>query len=164
VSDAIPALALGVDEAEPDLMSRKPRPRSESFFSDNLGIRIVVRGLAIGWLAYFIFEWSLARGHEVPYAQTEAFAMVVFAQLFHIFDARTFTTLYRRNPFTNKYLLMAVVGSGLLSLAVIYLPFGNFVLGTAPLRPNELVMVIAISALPTLVLSGVKEIFNVSWL
>ena len=164
VSDAIPALALGVDEAEPDLMSRKPRPRSESFFSDNLGIRIVVRGLTIGWLAYFIFEWSLARGHDVAYAQTEAFIMVVFGQLFHIFDARTFTTLFRRNPFTNKYLLMAVAGSGILSLAVVYLPFGNFVLGTAPLSVNELVMTIAISALPTLVLSGVKEIFNVRWL
>lgn len=164
VSDAIPALALGVDEAEPGLMSRKPRSRSESFFADNLGTRIVVRGLTIGWLAYFIFEWSLARGYDVAYAQTEAFIMVVFGQLFHIFDARTFTTLYRRNPFTNKYLLMAVVGSGILSLAVVYLPFGNFVLGTAPLRINELVMVIAISALPTLVLSAVKEIFNARWL
>ena len=164
ISDAIPALALGVDEAEPDLMSRKPRPRSESFFADSLGIRIVIRGLTIGWLAYFIFEWALLRGHEVAYAQTEAFVMVVFGQLFHIFDARTFTTLYRRNPFTNKYLLMAVAGSGLLSLAVVYLPFGNFILGTAPLRINELMMTIAISALPTLVLSGVKEIFNVRWL
>ncbi len=164
VSDAIPALALGVDEAEPDLMSRHPRPRDESFFADNLGIRIVIRGLTIGWLAYFIFEWALLRGHDVSHAQTEAFVMVVFGQLFHIFDARTFTTLYRRNPFTNKYLLMAVAGSGLLSLAVVYLPFGNFVLGTAPLGVNELVMTIAISALPTLVLSGVKEIFNIRWL
>jgi len=164
VSDAIPALALGVDEAEPDLMTRQPRPRSESFFADKLGVRIVIRGLTIGWMAYFIFEWALLRGQEVAYAQTEAFVMVVFGQLFHIFDARTFTTLYRRNPFTNKYLLMAVAGSGLLSLAVVYLPFGNFILGTAPLRINELMMTIAISALPTLVLSGVKEIFNVRWL
>ena len=164
VSDAIPALALGVDQAEPDLMSRKPRPRSESLFADNLGIRVVIRGLTIGWLAYFVFEWALARGQEVAYAQTEAFAMVVFAQLFHIFDARTFTTLYRHNPFTNKYLIMAVAGSGLLSLAVIYLPVGNLVLGTAPLRANELLMTIAISALPTFVLSGVKEIFNLRWL
>jgi Ca2+-transporting ATPase len=164
VSDAIPALALGVDEAEPDLMSRRPRPRDESFFADNLGSRIVIRGLTIGWLAYFIFEWALMRGHDVPHAQTEAFVMVVFGQLFHIFDARTFTTLYRRNPFTNRYLLMAVAGSGLLSLAVVYLPFGNFVLGTSPLGARELVMTIAISALPTLVLSGVKEIFNIRWL
>jgi len=164
VSDAIPALALGVDEAEPDLMTRQPRPRSESFFADHLGIRILVRGLTIGWLAYFIFEWSLGRGNEVPYAQTEAFVTVVFCQLFHIFDARTFTTLFRRNPFTNKYLLIAVAGSALLSLAVVYLPFGNFVLGTMPLAGKELLMIIAISALPTLVLSGVKEIFDLRWL
>jgi Ca2+-transporting ATPase len=164
VSDAIPALALGVDEAEPDLMSRRPRPRNESFFADNLGIRIVIRGLTIGWLAYFIFEWALMRGHDVSHAQTEAFVMVVFGQLFHIFDARTFTTLYRRNPFTNRYLLLAVAGSALLSLAVVYLPFGNLILGTSPLGGKELLMTIAISALPTLVLSGVKEIFNLRWL
>ena len=164
VSDAIPALALGMDDPEPDLMSRQPRPRSESFFADNLGIRILVRGLVIGWLAYFIFDWALDRGFGVAHAQTEAFLMVVSAQLFHIFDARTFTSLYRRNPFTNKYLLMAVAGSALLSLAVIYLPFGNLVLGTAPLPVNQLLMVVAISALPTFVLSGIKEMFNVRWL
>jgi Ca2+-transporting ATPase len=164
VSDAIPALALGMDDPEPDLMSREPRPRSESFFADNLGIRILVRGLVIGWLAYFIFDWALDRGFGVAHAQTEAFLMVVSAQLFHIFDARTFTSLYRRNPFTNKYLLMAVAGSALLSLAVIYLPFGNLVLGTAPLPASQLLMVVAISALPTFVLSGIKEILNVRWL
>jgi Ca2+-transporting ATPase len=59
---------------------------------------------------------------------------------------------------------MAVAGSALLSLAVIYLPFGNLVLGTAPLPANQLLMVVAISALPTFVLSGIKEMFNVRWL
>jgi len=164
VSDAIPALALGVERAEPDLMQRRPRPRSESFFSDYLGTRIVLRGLVVGWMSYYIFDFALDRGYDLAYAQTEAFVMLVFGQLFHVFDARTFTSIYRRNPFTNRYLVMAVTGSALLSLAMVYLPVGHWVLGTVPLEAKHLLMVIAISALPTFVISGVKEILGVRWL
>ena len=164
VSDAIPSLALGVEVEEPDLMQRSPRPRSESFFAENLGTRIVLRGLVLGWLTYYIFDFALDRGYDMAYAQTEAFVLLIFAQMFHIFDARTSTTIFRRNPFTNKYLVWAVVGSGLLSLAVVYFPFGNLVLGTVPIQGNHLLMVIMISALPTFILSGIKEIFSLRWL
>ena len=84
--------------------------------------------------------------------------------MFHIFDARTSTSLFRRNPFTNKYLVRAIAGSGLLSLAVVYLFFGNLVLGTVSIQGIHLLMVIIISALPTFALSGIKEIFSLRWL
>lgn len=118
----------------------------------------------MGWLTYYIFDFALDPGYDLAYAQTEAFVLLVFAQMFHIFDARTSLSLFRRNPFTNKYLVWAVAGSGLLSLAVVYLPFGNLVLGTVPIQGNHLLMVIMISALPTFALSGIKEIFSLRWL
>ena len=65
---------------------------------------------------------------------------------------------------TNKYLLIAVAGSALLSLAMVYSPFGHYVLGTADLELKQLLMVITISTLPTFLLSGIKDILNVRWL
>ncbi|MDH3901152.1 MAG: cation-translocating P-type ATPase, partial [Gammaproteobacteria bacterium] len=100
VSDGIPALALGIEPPEADIMVRKPRARDESFFVDNLGARIVIRGLALGWLSYFMFDFALDRGVTLAYAETLAFSTLIFAQLWHIFDARTFTTVFHNNPFT----------------------------------------------------------------
>jgi len=164
VSDGIPALALGIEPAEADIMARSPRARDESFFVDNLGARIVIRGLALGWLSYFMFDFALDQGATLAYAETLAFSTLIFSQLWHIFDARTFKTVYHRNPFTNRYLLLAVGLSALLSIAVIYLPFGNTVFGTEALQPRHLLMVISIAALPTFVLSGLKAAFGIKFL
>jgi Ca2+-transporting ATPase len=164
VSDGIPALALGVEPPESDIMARKPRARSESFFVDKLGARIVIRGLALGWLSYFMFDFALDKGASLAYAETLAFSTLIFSQLWHIFDARTFGTIFQNNPFTNRYLLMAVGLSALLSIAVIYLPVGNAIFGTEPLQARHLLMVISIAALPTFVLSGIKTVFDVRFL
>ena len=164
VSDGIPALALGVDEAEDDVMKRKPRPRDESFFADNLNSRIITRGLVMGALTFSMFQFALNQGASLEYAQTLAFMTLIFGQLFHVFDARTFTTIYHRDPFSNKMLLLAVAGSATLSIIMVYLPLGNLALGTTPLEFNHLIMVVFIAALPTFILSGLKEIFQIKWL
>jgi len=88
----------------------------------------------------------------------------VFGQLFHIFDARTFSTIYRRNIFENRYLLYAVGLAAVLSLLIVYTPLGHLALGTESITFKHLVMVICIAALPTLILSGIKEIFKLKWI
>jgi Ca2+-transporting ATPase len=164
VSDGIPSLALGVDNEEEGIMKRKPISSKEGFFANNLASKIVLRGLVLGFTTYFMFQYSLDQGATLAYAQTIAFMTLIFGQIFHIFDARTFSTLYRRNPWSNRYLLAAVGGSALISLALIYSGLGTMVFGTEPLVFKHLVMVIAIAALPTFVLSGLKEIFNIKWI
>jgi Ca2+-transporting ATPase len=164
VSDGIPALALGVDNEEAGIMRRKPVAGNEGFFADNLAARIVLRGLALGFTTYFVFQFSLERGASLGYAQTLAFMTLIFGQIFHIFDARTFSTLYRRNPLSNRYLLAAVAGSALLSIGLIYSPLGSLAFGTEPLQFNHLLMAFCIAALPTFILSGLKEIFSIKWL
>jgi Ca2+-transporting ATPase len=163
VSDGLPALALGVEPEEKDLMERKPRKRNESFFSDNLGTRIVIRGLALGGVSYLAFSWALNAGFSSAYAQTVAFAMLVFAQLWHLFDSRTFNSLYRKNPFTNKKLLGAVAVSAALSLSVIYTSVGQVIFNTEALSAAHLFGIVLVSALPTLLLSGIKEIAKVKY-
>ncbi|GAA5218593.1 cation-transporting P-type ATPase [Corallincola platygyrae] len=164
VSDGLPALALGVEPEEQDLMERQPRKRNASFFGNHLGSRIVCRGLALGGASYLAFSWSLGAGHSEMYAQTVAFAMLIFAQLWHLFDSRTFTTLFRKNPFTNKYLLGAVALSAGLSLGVIYTSMGQAVFMTEALQLTHLLGIALAAALPTFLLSGVKEVTKIKWL
>jgi Ca2+-transporting ATPase len=164
ISDGVPALTLGLEPPESDIMQREPRGRHENIFAGGLGQRIVLRGLALGGLTFWVFQEALAAGASLPYAQTVAFATLIFAQLWHIFDSRSATTLFRKDPLDNRTLLGAVAVSALLSLLAIYTPPGNFVLGTEPLAIKHLVEVIALAALPTLGLSAIKELFGFRFL
>ncbi|WP_417686625.1 cation-translocating P-type ATPase [Roseibium sp.] len=160
VSDGIPALALGFEDAEGDIMERAPRARDEDIFADGLKERILIRGLAVGGVSYYVFQNALGRDIDLSTAQTMAFVTIMFAQIWHVFDARTTTTLFRKSPFGNPKLLMAVALSLALSAVAVYTPFGNFVLGTETLSLKALIGCCGIAALPTLVLSSLKEIFG----
>ncbi len=164
VSDGVPALTLGLEPAEDDLMRRRPRLRQENIFTGGLGQRIIIRGLALGGLTYWLFQQALSTGQSVEYAQTMAFGILIFAQLWHIFDSRSSTSIFRKNPFGNRMLLGAVALSATLSLLAIYTPLGNFLLGTEPLALRHLAEIIAIASLPTLALSAVKEVFRFDFL
>jgi len=164
VSDGIPALALGFEKAEGDIMQRKPRARDEDIFAGGLKQRILIRGLAVGAVSYWAFQEALSLNLDLETAQTMAFVTIMFAQLWHVFDARTTTTLFRKSPFGNPKLLMAVGLSLALSAVAVFTPLGHFVLGTASLTPQLLLGCAFVAALPTLVLSGLKEIFGWSWL
>lgn len=156
VSDAIPSLSIGVDIAEPNIMQRKPRPASESFFANHLGTRIITRGLIMGFVSFIVFKFALDHGFSLAYAQTLAFMTMVFGQLFHAFDARTFSTIYQRNPLENKALVLAVLFAGSASLGVAYLPWGNLVFGTTPVEIAHLLLVILVAMIPTFALSAIK--------
>lgn len=160
ISDGMPALTLGFEPAEDDIMSREPRSRHQNIFEGGLGQRIILRGLALGGLTYWLFHKSLTTGYSLEYAQTVAFSTLVFAQLWHIFDSRTSTTLFRKNPFGNHILLCAVAASAILSLLAIYTSVGNFVLSTVPLELRHLFQVVAVASLPTFGLSALKEVFQ----
>ncbi|GHB43231.1 calcium-translocating P-type ATPase, SERCA-type [Pseudovibrio japonicus] len=164
VSDGMPALSLGLEPADSNLMERPPRARSENIFGDGMQQRIVLRGLAIGFVSFAMFAIALNRGLSLPYAQTLAFSTLIFGQLWHIFDSRANWTLFSKYPFSNSVLLVAVVLSATLSLLAIYSPPGNYVLGTVPVALNHLFETFFIAALPTLALSGIKEVFKFRFL
>jgi len=164
ISDGLPSLALGVDGAEDNVMERSPRAKHESFFSGRLGQTILIRGLIMGAVTYGMFMYAINLGFEQSYAQTLAFMTLIFGQLIQVFDSRTTTNIYRRNPFGNRALLFAVAGSGLLSLMMVYAPFGNLLLGTLPLSPEHLGLAFLVGALPVLLLSAINNIFNLKWL
>ncbi|WP_096086137.1 cation-translocating P-type ATPase [Agaribacterium haliotis] len=163
-NDALPSLCLGWEKDEDDIMRRKPRKRNESFFADGLGARIIIRGLVHGWIVYSLFDLALSRGASVAYAQTLAFVTLMFILSIHLFDARSFKSLFRLNPFGNKLILPVILLTTGTTLAVIYSPLGAFLFGTVPLSFKHLLMALMIAALPTFVMSGLKELFSIKWL
>jgi len=161
VSDALPSFTLGYDVAESDIMKEDPRDPNESILANHTGSRVLIRGAIMGILVYLGFVLAAHAGMSSHEAQTVAFLTLVFGQLWHVFDARSSHTLFRRNPFGNPRLVIAVLFAGATSLAVTLIPFFNLVMGTAQLPAHIYPMVILIPALPTLVLSGLKEVFDI---
>ncbi|WP_367369779.1 cation-translocating P-type ATPase [Pediococcus parvulus] len=161
ISDSLPSFALGYDDAEHDVMAVKPRNVHESLLANHLLSRVMIRGVVMGLSVFIAFYWAAKSGMQVNEAQTVAFLTLVFGQLWHVFDARSTHTLFRRNPFSNPYLLAAVLFAGISSLAITMLPFSNTFMGTSMLNWQIYIAVIFLPAIPTLVLSGLKELFKI---
>ncbi|MGY3736777.1 cation-translocating P-type ATPase [Lactococcus taiwanensis] len=161
VSDAIPSFTLGYDVAETDLMKEKPRDPRQSILANYTWSRVLIRGGIMGAMVYLSFLLAARSGMETSEAQTVAFLTLVYGQLWHVFDARSSRTLFRRNPFENKRLVVAVLFAGFSSFLVTMLPFFNNIMGTAQLTLPIYLLVLFIPALPTLILSGIKEIFKI---
>lgn len=161
ISDSLPSFALGYDDSEHDVMTVKPRNVHESLLANHLLSRVMIRGVIMGLSVFIAFYWAAKSGMQVNEAQTVAFLTLVFGQLWHVFDARSTHTLFRRNPFSNPYLLAAVLFVGISSLAITMLPFFNTFMGTSMLNWQIYIAVIFLPAIPTLVLSGLKELFKI---
>ncbi len=161
VSDALPSFSLGYDTAESDIMKEDPRDPQESVLANHTWSRVLIRGSIMGFMVYLGFLFAAKAGMTSNEAQTVAFLTLVYGQLWHVFDARSSFTIFRRNPFGNPRLIMAVLFAGISSFLVTVIPFFNLVMGTAQLPMNVYWLVIIIPALPTFILSGLKEIFKI---
>ncbi|MBB6449355.1 Ca2+-transporting ATPase [Geomicrobium halophilum] len=161
VTDGLPAMALGVDRAESDVMKRNPRHPREGVFARGLGMKVITRGLFIGIVTLIAFVITLY-GTGVPeltHAQTVAFTTLVMAQLIHVFDCRSEYSVFHRSPFGNKPLLIAVLSSVVLMLVVIYVPVLQPIFYTTALSVQDWLLILGLSALPTVALSwsGVRR-------
>lgn len=155
VTDGLPAMALGVDEPEDDVMRRKPRDPREGVFARGLAWKIVSRGVMIGIVTLIAFMIAYKNNpNELAYAQTVAFATLVMAQLIHVFDCRSEKSIFARNPFGNSYLIWAVISSVLLTLLVIYYPPLQPIFHTVPLAKEDWIVILGLSGIPTFLLGG----------
>jgi P-type Ca2+ transporter type 2C len=155
VTDGLPAMALGLDQPEGDVMKRKPRSPKEGVFARGLGWKVVSRGFLIGVVTLLAFMITYKDSpDELAYAQTVAFATLVLAQLIHVFDCRSEKSILARNPFGNKYLVGAVILSLLMVLVVIYYPPLQPIFHTVPIRLTDWYIITGLAAIPTFLLAG----------
>jgi Ca2+-transporting ATPase len=153
VTDGLPAMALGVDQAEKDLMTQKPRSAKENIFARRLGWKILSRGVLIGLCTLAAFWIALVNDPQDPsnlaHAQSVAFATLVMAQLIHVFDCRSSRSIFHRNPLQNAYLVLAVLSSLALMLGVLYIPHMQPIFKTVPLGLKDWIMVLIAAGIPT---------------
>lgn len=165
VTDGLPAMALGVDQAEKDLMQQKPRPAKENIFARRLGWKIISRGLLIGLCTLAAFWITLQAAPDDPdnlvKAQTVAFATLVMAQLIHVFDCRSSRSIFHRNPLQNRYLVLAVISSVLLLLGVVYIDQLQPIFKTVPLGALDWFITLVFAGIPTF-LMGLGSVFSTS--
>lgn len=155
VTDGLPAMALGLDPAEGNVMKRSPRHPKEGIFARGLGWKILSRGFLIGTMTLLTFMIIYARDPEnLVYAQTAAFSTLVLAQLILVFDCRSEKSIFERNPFSNPYLIVAVISSLLLMLVVIYYPPLQPIFHTVPIEKHDWLLIAALSSVPTFLLAG----------
>lgn len=153
VTDGLPAMALGVDQSEQNVMNQPPRNRKENIFARGLGLKIISRGILIGLTTLAAFWLTLQNNpDDLIRAQTIAFTTLVMAQLIHVFDCRSNISIFSRNPFENKWLVAAVGVSLLMMLGVMYTEALQPIFRTVGLNVQEWLFVLLFAALPSVTL------------
>lgn len=154
VTDGLPALALGMEPVEKDVMNRKPRKKHESIFSGGLGIDVLWQGLVIGGITLVAYASGIKYGHQ--YAQTMAFAVLAISQLFHAMNVRSSKhSLFKIGFFTNKYMVAAFTGSLALMLIVLLTP-ARQIFKLATLLGSSWILVVCLAVLPFVIAEIVK--------
>ena len=156
VTDSLPALALSVDPAEKDLMSRKPRNSKKGFMTRGMIWRVMYQGIMIGTIPLVAFILGLREGGLVL-GQTMAFATLMFAQLVHVRNLHSNTrSSLAISPFRNKALIGAIFVSAGLALVVLLIPPFRDAFGLTALDREHWIMVALMSLIPILVVDIFK--------
>lgn len=145
VTDGLPGLALAIEPAEKNIMSRPPQSPGQSIFSNGMGVHILWVGLLLAALT--IGTQAYAIHVEDSHWQTMVFTVLCLGQLMHVMAIRSEnTSLFVQGIFSNKPLISSVVFIFILQLTIIYVPFLNVLFKTQPLTLSELFTCIAISS------------------
>ena len=162
VTDCFPALALGMEDAEPDTMNRPPRNSKDGIFSNGLGIDVIYQGVlvtALTLISYLIgasFEFGagffgkLVQAGASDHGMTMAFLTMSMCEIFHSFNLRS----QRKSIFSlhshNKVLWAAMIGSFLLTTALLEIPFLAAAFGFTPIGLMEygIAIALAITVIP----------------
>ncbi len=168
ITDTLPAIALGVDPGDKDVMKRKPRDPKESFFAQGAGSRAILGGVLIGALTLAAFYFGL---HEygygltseniseevLTYARTMAFVVLAASQLFYSLSMRNFTkSIFQIGLFSNMYLIGAIIIGFILQFGVITVPFLANAFKVHMLSFNDWTLVITFALIPLMLNEIIK--------
>jgi magnesium-transporting ATPase (P-type) len=151
LTDSAPALAMGLDAETEDVMSRPPRSADERVIDRRMWAGVLFVGLvmAVASLAaidIFLPEGLVEGTHTLANARTAGFTVLVLAQLFNAFNARSETATAFHRVFTNRWLWGAVALSAALQVAVVHLPVLNEAFGTTALSPGQWVACVGLAS------------------
>ena len=147
-TDGLPAIALGVDPPDKDIMRQQPRQKNEGIFARGLWEKIIVRGCLIGVCTLLSFMVGRYYGMNLATCRTIALCTLVMSQLLHVFECRSERhSIFEINIFTNIYLLGAVLVSITMICCILYVPFLRGIFNTVALNLGQWLLVIFFSGI-----------------
>ena len=164
VTDSLPALALGADPMEEDVMEEPPHPKGEGIFSGGMGFSVAVEGCLVGALAFLAYTlgrvWFDGPGPEPVVGRTMAFCVLSLSQLVHSFNMRSRRPVLRLGLFSNRKLTAACAFCAFLMVSVVVFPPLAALFQTAALTGFQWLLVAALSLCPLLVVEGEKLLWE----
>ena len=171
ITDTLPAIALGVDPGDKDVMKLKPRDPKESFFARGAGVRAIIGGTLIGILTLAAFYFGLSEhgyslgSKNIPeeiltYARTMAFVVLAASQLFYSLSMRNPSkSIFKVGLFSNMYLVGAIIIGLILQLGVISVPFLASAFKVQVLSLRDWVLVFGFALIP-LIIKEIMKVFS----
>ena len=142
-TDGLPAIALGVDPPDKDIMRQSPREKNEGIFARGLWEKIIVRGSLIGVCTLLSFMSGRYYGMDLATCRTITMCTLVMSQLLHVFECRSERySIFEINIFSNIYLLGAVLVSMTMICCILYIPFLSGIFNTVALNLGQWLLVI----------------------
>ncbi len=159
VTDSLPAISLGMEAVEKDIMEQKPKPKNEGIFAHGLGIQVVFQGLMFAALTLVGF-WLGWRGVDTDAAlmrgQTMAFMILSLTQIVQAFNMRSQRSLFKIGPFGNSKLNGAALISLILVALVLFVPGLNTIFGLVYLEPTMYLIALGLIFVPFVVMELAK--------
>lgn len=157
VTDSLPAIALGLEKPEKDIMNRKPVNSKKGIFADGLWNKIIVEGVMIGVLTLVSFSiGNKYFGLEV--GRTMAFLAIGFLELVHSFNIKSEKSIFECGFFENKYLIGSFVLGIFIQVVVVVVPFLANMFEVVPLNMTQWGITVGISLLPILIMELQKKV------
>ena len=147
-TDGLPAIALGIDPADKDIMRQSPREKNEGIFARGLWEKIIVRGCLIGICTLLSFMVGRYYGMDLATCRTIALCTLVMSQLLHVFECRSERhSIFEINVLSNIYLLGAAIISITMICGILYIPFLRGIFNTVALNLGQWLLIIFFSGI-----------------
>jgi len=161
VTEEFPALGLSLEPGSRDIMSRKPRDPKEQIISKRILLYTVAIALIFSIGTLTLFAWTLVQTKNLQLAQTTAFATIITFGLFNALNSRSLEkSIFRTGFFTNKSLLLAVLGSVIAMMLAIYWEPMQVIFKTTPLGLEAWISILLVSSTVVVAAEIMKRIFN----
>ena len=151
VTDSLPAIALGMEAVESDVMDRKPKPKDEGIFAHGLGVQVVLQGLMFALLTLIGFVVGENVTGSPDGGQTMAFMILSLSQIVQAFNMRSDRSLFKTGFFTNRRLNLACLLSVVLVALVLFTPV-SIAFGLITLSPQLYLIGLGLSLVPFVVM------------
>ena len=157
VTDSLPAIALGMEAVESDVMDRKPKPKNEGIFAHGLGVRVVLQGIMFAALTLIGFKIGENVTGTLAGGQTMAFMVLAMSQIVQAFNMRSEHSLFKIGPFKNRNLNLAALASTVLVALVLFTPVKT-AFGLVTLPANLYLIALGLILVPLVVMELSKAL------